>query len=119
MKNKTLLIIILSIFTVLSCFAKKKIDIEAKWGSPSTRSISDNPPIQAWIEDNNKDILLNFSSFLGEINIYVTNGNGEIIYSQKIIATENSSFLINLYKTIDYEDTLTITNGSYTMYGNL
>jgi len=26
MKNKTLLIIILSIFTVLSCFAKKKID---------------------------------------------------------------------------------------------
>ena len=49
------------------CFAKKRISLEGNWGV--TKSIISKQPIQAWLEDNNKGLLLEFSVNLGTIEV--------------------------------------------------
>lgn len=63
----------------LPCFAEKEVALSGQWGK-SFKSIIPQLPIRAWIEDNNKDLLLEFSSNLGSIEVIVTNSTGDIIH---------------------------------------
>jgi len=119
MKNKILLIVItLSMIVTLPCSAKKKVEMSGNL-TPSTRSISDNPPIQAWIEDDNQSLQLECSANLGVLKVSVTNENGEIICSQEVYATSGSTFQISLNRPAEIGDTLIITNNYNTLYGDL
>lgn len=46
------------------CFAKKEVTMKGEWRR-KVRSITSTLPIHAWVEDNNKDLLLEFSANLG------------------------------------------------------
>lgn len=65
------------------CFAKKRIYLKGKWDT-APKSIIPKRPIQAWIEDNNKDLLLEFSANLGTVEVIVTNLAGEVVYKQSV-----------------------------------
>ena len=67
------------------CFAKKRIYLKGKWDT-APKSIIPKRPIQAWIEDNNKDLLLEFSANLGTVEVIVTNLAGEVVYKQSVEA---------------------------------
>ena len=57
------------------CFAKKRIHLKGKW-SDRFRTIISEQSIQAWVEDNNKDLLLEFSANLGTVEVTITNCRG-------------------------------------------
>ena len=65
------------------CFAKKRIHLKGKW-SDRFRTIISEQSIQAWVEDNNKDLLLEFSANLGTVEVTITNSVGEVVYKQSV-----------------------------------
>ena len=56
------------------CFAKKRIYLQGN--DKGSKSVIPLLPIQAWLEDNNKDLLLEFSTNLGTVQVTVTNSEG-------------------------------------------
>lgn len=97
------------------CFAKKRIDFKGNW-SDRFRSITPKQPIQAWIEDNNKDLLLEFSANLGTVEVTVTNSAGEVVYKQSVEA--QPSVVISLEEEVKEGDVLSVTNGINIISGN-
>lgn len=69
----------LTLALTLPCLAKESILLNGKWNK-RVKSIIPQLPIRAWIEDNNKDLLLEFSANLGSIEVIVTNSTGDIIH---------------------------------------
>lgn len=97
------------------CFAKKRINLEGKWNT-TPKSIILKLPIQVWVEDNNKDLLLEFSVNLGTVEVIVTNSEGEIVYKQSVEA--KPSVTISLEEEVKEGDVLSVTNGINIISGN-
>ncbi len=74
-------------------------------------------PIQAWLEDNNKDLLLEFSTNLGTVEVTVTNSAGEVVYNQSIVT--KPSVVISLDEEIREGATVSITDGKNLVYGKI
>ncbi|MEY8485701.1 DUF3244 domain-containing protein [uncultured Parabacteroides sp.] len=115
-KNKLWSIGLILLFT-LPCFAKKEITFKGEW--LKVKSIIPNPPIRAWIEDNNKNLLLEFSSYLGTIEVTITSSTGDIIHKQSVDTKITSSAIISLSENINPNDIIYITDGNNIIYGNL
>ncbi len=115
-KNKLWSIGLILLFT-LPCFAKKEITFKGEW--LKVKSIIPKLPIQAWIEDNNKDLSLEFSSNLGLIEVIVTNSTGDIIHKQSVDTNVISFTIISLNKDVREDGIICITDGNYFIYGNL
>lgn len=107
----------LLLIAVLSfpCFAKKRINLEGKWDV--TKSVILKQPIQAWVEDNNKDLLLEFSTNLGTVKVTVTNSAGEVVYKQSVEA--QPLVIISLEEEMKEGFIVSITDGSNLIYGKL
>lgn len=99
-----------------SLFCKKKVKMEGKWEN-SPKSITSTFPICGWLEDNNKDLLLEFSTNLGTVQVTVTNSSGEVVYNQSI-ATK-PSVVISLDEEIGEGATVSITDGKNLVYGEI
>lgn len=97
------------------CFAKKRIHLKGQWGG-QFRTIIPEQPIQAWVEDNNRDLLLEFSTNLGTVEITVTNSIGEVMYKQSVEA--KPSIVISLEEEVKEGDVLSVTNGINIISGN-
>ena len=107
----------LLLIAVLSfpCFAKKRINLEGKWDV--TKSVILKQPIQAWVEDNNKDLLLEFSTNLGTVKVTVTNSAGEVVYKQSVEA--QPSVVISLEEEVKEGDMLFIMCGENFINGKI
>lgn len=106
------LILVLAIS--LPCFAKKKVEFKGdfnKWVKTSTSEL----PVRGWVEDNNKDLLLEFSINLGTVQVTVTNSAGEVVYNQSVVT--KPSVVISLDKETKGETTISITDGENLIYG--
>lgn len=110
------LILVLAIS--LPCFAKKKVELIGRWDL-KTKSITFQLPVQTWVQDNNKDLLLEFSSNLGSIEVIVTNFTGNVIHKQSIDTKATSFTTISLNKDVREDDIIYITDGNNIIYGNL
>ncbi|MEI3118856.1 MAG: DUF3244 domain-containing protein [Parabacteroides johnsonii] len=97
------------------CFAKKRISLEGNWGV--TKSIISKQPIQAWLEDNNKGLLLEFSVNLGTVEVTITNLAGEVVY--KLSVESKPLVIISLDKEVKEGDILSITDGMNIVYGKI
>lgn len=98
------------------CFAKKRIALEGKWYT-TPKSIIPKQPIQAWVEDNNKDLLLEFSANLGTVEVIVTNSAGEVVYKQSVEA--QPSVVISLEEEVKEGYMLSIVDGENLIYGEI
>ncbi|MBC5633383.1 DUF3244 domain-containing protein [Parabacteroides hominis] len=98
------------------CFAKKRIYLKGKWDT-APKSIIPKRPIQAWIEDNNKDLLLEFSANLGTVEVIVTNLAGEVVYKQSVEA--QPSVVISLDEEVKEGSTVIIKEGENLIYGQI
>lgn len=107
----------LLLIAVLSfpCFAKKRINLEGKWDV--TKSVILKQPIQAWVEDNNKDLLLEFSTNLGTVKVTVTNSAGEVVYKQSVEA--QPLVIISLEEEVTDGYVLSVTDGENLVYGEM
>lgn len=118
MARNKLLCIGLILLSALSCFAEtEEIKFIGEW--KKVKSIIPQLPIRAWIEDNNKDLLLEFSSNLGILEVTVTNASGKVVYSKSIDTRVSSSTCITLNEEVNKGDVLFITDGSNIIHGNL
>lgn len=98
------------------CFAKKRIYLKGKW-SDRFRTIISEQSIQAWVEDNNKDLLLEFSANLGTVEVTITNSVGEVVYKQSVEA--QPSVVISLEEEMRDGDVVLVTDGENVIYGSL
>lgn len=108
----------LALIFTLPSFAKKPIFLSGQWDRDA-RSIIPQLPIRAWIEDNNKDLSLEFSSYLGTIEVTVTSPTDDIIHKQSVDTKVAPSTIISLSENIDPNDIIYITDGNNIIYGNL
>ena len=108
------LILVLAIS--LPCFAKKRVEFKGNFDK-KVKFITSECPICGWLEDNNKDLLLEFSTNLGTVQVTVTNSEGEVVYKQSI-ATK-PSVVISLEEEIGEGATVSITDGKNLVYGEI
>lgn len=98
------------------CFAKKKVHLKGQWRN-KIKSIIPALPIHAWVEDNDKDLLLEFSANLGTVEVTVTNSAGEVVYKQSVEA--RPLVVISLKEEVRDGYLLSVTDGENTIYGSL
>lgn len=96
------------------CFAKK-VELKGDWDL-RIKSIIPKLPIQAWLEDNNKDLLLEFSTNLGTVQVTVTNSEGEVVYEQSVVT--QPEVVISLDKEVE-EGCVIITDRENMVYGSI
>ena len=108
------LILILALST--PCFAKKEVKMDGKW-EKGTKSITSTLPIHGWLEDNNKDLLLEFSTNLGTVQVTVTNSMGEVVYNQSVVT--KPSVVISLDEEVKDGTIVSITDGVNSIYGKI
>ena len=97
------------------CFAKKRIYLQGN--DKGSKSVIPLLPIQAWLEDNNKDLLLEFSTNLGTVQVTVTNSMGEIVYNQSVVT--KPSVVISLDEEVKEGTIVSITDGLNSIYGKI
>ena len=108
------LILVLAIS--LPYFAKKKVELIGRWDL-KTKSITFQLPVQTWVQDNNKDLLLEFTADLGTVQVTVTNSAGEVVYNQSIVT--KPSVVISMDEEAKNGDVVSITDGINHAYGNI
>lgn len=116
MRSSKVLSVVLVLFFMLPCFAKKSIAFKGYWNT-KVKSINPQFPIQAWIEDNNKRLLLEFSNNIGVVYVTITNSLGEGFYSKSVDTKSMTSVIISLEEEMMQGDMLTITDGNNKIYG--
>lgn len=116
MRSSKVLRLALVLFFALPCFANKSIAFKGHWNA-DVKSINPQFPIQTWIEDNNKNLLLEFSYNIGVVNVIIINSEGKEVCSQSVDTKSMSSAIISLEEEMKQGDLLTITDGENIIYG--
>lgn len=116
MRKNKLLYLMLTLVFALPSFAKKKVALDGSWGQKK-RSPKFQLPIEAWVETNNKSLLLEFSANLGMVEVTVKNQVGEVVFSQFVETRTLSSAIISLNKEVETGYVLSVTDGENFIYG--
>lgn len=95
--------------------AKRKILLRGQ-RPPVKRSI-DIYPIQAFVEERTKTLLLEFTDDLGSLSVTVSDMNGNIVYTNVIEGVNNTSMDILLDPKVEGEFVLSITDGENELSG--
>ena len=115
MKYFKLLCIVIAILIAIPVYCKERILLYGKWAQ-SQRSLVNDLPIHAWVEDGDKQLLLFFDNKLGDIYVTISDLFGTIQYNQVVSTNESSSFTIPI-KDMEGECTLSITDGKNNIFG--
>lgn len=94
-KLKIVFIAMVCICLAVPCFARRNIELAGSW-KRIEKSYSTEIPIQVWLEDNNKDIVVHFLENLGIVDVSILASNGSIIYNTTIEATRMSLYSVIL-----------------------
>lgn len=94
-KLKIVFIALACICLAVPCFARRNIELAGSW-KRIEKSCSSEIPIQVWLEDNNKDIVVHFLENLGIVDVSILASNGSIIYNTTIEATRMSLYSVIL-----------------------
>lgn len=94
-KLKIVFITLACICLAVPCFARRNIELAGSW-KRIEKSYSSEIPIQVWLEDNNKDIVVHFLENLGIVDVSILASNGSIIYNTTIEATRMSLYSVIL-----------------------
>lgn len=104
-KLKFLSLLVLGMCLSIQVFARKNVVLKGSWNRVE-KSITPNLPIQVWLEDNNKDITIQFFKNLGLVDVSIISFEGNVIYNTVIDAGESSTHIVTLDKelnSLDYQ----------------
>lgn len=107
-------IIFLIMFTV-SVYSKQYVHFGGRWDKVQ-RSLINDLPIKAWVEDDNEHLTLFFKDNLGDVCVTVSDSSGTILYDQVIYTDESSSVTIPI-KDMEGECILSVTDGKNHVFG--
>lgn len=107
--RKSITVILLAFCVVLPSFAlTRKIDLK-NGKRPIKRSI-EIIPINAFIDDETKELSLEFTTDLGMLYVTVSDQNGNMVYTDVVDATSGLPVNISLDKDLEGEFVLSITD---------
>lgn len=101
-------------FTV-SVYSKQHVHLGGRWDKVQ-RSLVNDLPIQAWVEDGNEQLSLFFENDLGDVHVTVSDSSGAILYDQIIHTNESSSVTIPV-KDVEGDCMLSVTDGKNHVFG--
>lgn len=99
----------------VSVYSKQNIHFNGHWHRIE-RSLINDLPIKAWVEDSNEHLILFFKDNLGDVCVTVSGPSGPILYDQVIHTNEFASLTIPV-KDMEGECTLSITDGKNNIFG--
>lgn len=102
-KLKFLSLLILGVCLSTHGFARNRIVLKGSWNRIE-KSITPNIPIQVWLEDNNRDITVEFLKNLGPVDISIITSEGNIVCNTVIDGGEFSTHIITLDTELDNLD---------------
>lgn len=102
-KLKFLSLLVLGMCLSIQVFARKNVVLKGSWNRVE-KSITLNLPIQVWLEDNNKDITIQFFKNLGLVDVSIISFEGNVIYNTVIDAGESYIHLVTLNKELNSLD---------------
>lgn len=108
---KVVFILILCVFLSMPCFARRNIELAGSW-KRIEKSYSTEIPIRIYLEDDNKEISIQFLENIGCVDVCITTSNGYIIYNMTIDSSEVPAQIIKLeevskcsnYKVLIFND---------------
>lgn len=92
---KVVFILVLCVFLSVPCFARRNIELAGAWKRVE-KSYSAEVPILLYLEDNNKEISIQFLENIGCVEVCVTTSSGAIIYNMAIDSSKVSTQLVAL-----------------------
>lgn len=113
MRQFKLLLAAIALLCAMPCFGKQ-INLRGKW-EHKKKSIPIGLPMDASIEEANRELIVNFHEDLDDVCVIVTSSTGEVIYNEKV-QTRDITFLI---VPLDYQSMgmVQITDGYNNIYG--
>ena len=102
-KLKFLSLLVLGMCLSIQVFARKNVVLKGSWNRVE-KSITLNLPIQVWLEDNNKDITIQFFKNLGLVDVSIISFEGNVIYNTVIDAGESYIHFVTLNKELNSLD---------------
>ena len=118
MKKQKIWCILLIALLSLPCFAKKPIILEGFWVNRGKSAIP-TLPIQAWVEDDNRTLLLEFSGNLGTILVTITDETGKVVYNEMIRTAQTLPTIISLNEEMKEGYVLSVSNRDNKIVGNI
>lgn len=115
---KLLLVVIIFLISSNPCFAERKVELNGDWDGRK-KSIVQELPLKASIEDSSKELSLQFFENLGTVYVTVINASGEIVYNQSVETEAVSSFVIHLDSVEKGEYMLSVTDGANEVHGQI
>ena len=82
MRQLKLLLAAIALLWAMPCWGKP-IDLHGKW-EHKKKSIPIGLPMDASIEEANRELIVNFHEDLGDVCVIVTSSTGEVIYNEKV-----------------------------------
>lgn len=107
---KSIRFLFVGVFLVLSfsCFAKR-VKLDGCWSKH--RSIEQTLPMQVFLDESRNELVLQFESELGTVQVSMTDLSGETLYSTYLETTEAVPFVIPLDHFAVGEYTIHIQQG--------
>lgn len=118
MNKGRLLMVVFAMMIALPCFAKKKVVFNGHW-QKAERSVFDKLPIEAWVEDDNNELLLEFSKNLGTVQVTVTNSAGQTVYSQTVETGNTPTWIVTLGEVQNTGMVVSVSDGQNIVSGKL
>lgn len=94
-KLKIVFIALACICLAVPCFARRNIELAGSW-KRIEKSYSTEIPIRIYLEDDNKEISIQFLDNIGCVDICITTSNGCIIYNMTIDSSDVPTLLVKL-----------------------
>lgn len=107
------LLIIVEVITI-PCHAKKSINFGGKWNHIK-KSIIQEFPVEAWVEDNNC-LSVSFCD-LKIVHVIITESSGKIIYDKYVDVTSMTFLFIPFDEVTETDYLICVTDDSFTVYG--
>ena len=106
---------VVALLSAVPCFGKR-VNLNGDW-ERLKKSISIDLPMDAFIEETSKELIVNFHEDIGMVYVTVTSSTGEIIYSERIQSEIETTLIIPLEHK--FVGLLQITDGVNKVYGTL
>ena len=113
MRQLKLLLAAIALLWAMPCWGKP-IDLHGKW-EHKKKSIPIGLPMDASIEEANRELIVNFHEDLGDVCVIVTSSTGEVIYNEKV-QTSTMPYLVIPLKVRDQEKGVLHIMNDYNIY---
>lgn len=104
------LLVVMILLSCLSGYAKKAIPLEGLYRYEQNF-------VEAYIDDTNKELTVQFNEDIGSVCIVVVDDKGNVIYNEVVESSDDFVEKISLYKVLKGDYILCLSSNRYELVG--